>query len=217
MENEYQKVLQLNPSDPELAVKFEDFLLAMGRFGEALNITTNSFNKDSSIDNRFSLAFAYYYNNRPEDALQIIKIPASFIEKDNWLLINHMKINLYAGEYRTAILSFEKYKNLYGSDIYPIILGYSAIAYYKTGQKDSTEKFLNELIAKSQKSPVGSPSYFCAAIYTAKGNNDEAIRYLEKAYKDHEVEMYWLKVEPLFNSLRNDPRFQELLNKIGFK
>jgi adenylate cyclase len=217
VQNEYQKVLQLNPSNPDLAVNFEDFLLAMGRFGEALNISTNAFVKDSSIYNRLGLALAEYYNNKSEEALQRIKTVASVCEKDAWLLINFIKINLYAAEYKTVILSFEKYKTLYGSDLYPIILGYAAIAYSKTGQKDFTEKILNEIKTRGEKSPVGSPSYFTAAIYTAMGKNDEAIKWLQKAYTDHEVEMFWLKVEPLFNSLHNDPGFQELLKKVGFK
>jgi len=40
--------------------------------------------------------------------------------------------------------------------------------------------------------------------------------WLEKAYQDHEVEMYWLKVEPPFEPLRGDPRWQEMLDKVGF-
>lgn len=98
----------------------------------------------------------------------------------------------------------------------PWLLGNAAIAYYKTGQKDSTEKFLKELIARSKESPAGSPSYFIAAIYTEMGKNDEAIKWLEKVYADHEVEMYWLKVEPFFNSLHTDTRFKNILKKAGF-
>jgi hypothetical protein len=54
-------------------------------------------------------------------------------------------------------------------------------------------------------------------IYAATGRTELALQWLEKAYKDHEVEMFWLKVEPLFNPLRNEPRFKELLTKVGFK
>ncbi len=64
---------------------------------------------------------------------------------------------------------------------------------------------------------MGSPSFFAAAIYTAEGENDKAIQLLEKGYSNHEVEMYWLKVEPLFRPLHGDPRFENLLAKIGFK
>jgi ribosomal protein L21E len=46
---------------------------------------------------------------------------------------------------------------------------------------------------------------------------DKALQSLQKAFTDHEVEMVWLKVDPLFQSLHNDPRFQNLLGEIGFK
>jgi len=219
VQDEYQKVLQLSPSNPQIPLDgFGDYLLAMGRFGEALNISTHVFEKDSSsISNRIALALPYYYNGKSEEALQIIKPAALQYEKDVWLLINYMKINLYTEQFATVIQAFEKYRTNFASELYPIVLSYGAIAYYKTGQKDVTERYLNKINVRSAESPVGSPSYFVAAIYSAMEKNDEAIRWLEKAYADHEVEMYWLKVEPLFRPLHNHPKFKELLKKIGFK
>jgi thiamine kinase-like enzyme len=64
---------------------------------------------------------------------------------------------------------------------------------------------------------VGSPSFFAAAVYTAMRENEKALQMLGKACTDHEVEMYWLKVEPLFRPLHGDPQFENLLFKIGFK
>lgn len=48
------------------------------------------------------------------------------------------------------------------------------------------------------------------------GQIDTAFEWLEKSYNDHEIEMYWLKVEPSFEPLRNDPRYKEMLAKMGF-
>ena len=48
------------------------------------------------------------------------------------------------------------------------------------------------------------------------GENELAIQWLEKAYEAHEIEMVWLKVEPSFKSLYGDPRYQDLLRKVGF-
>jgi hypothetical protein len=49
------------------------------------------------------------------------------------------------------------------------------------------------------------------------GETDKAVQLLEKAFADREVEMYWLNVEPLFKPLHGDPRFENILQKIGFK
>ena len=48
------------------------------------------------------------------------------------------------------------------------------------------------------------------------GDIESAFEWLEKAYIDQEVEMYWLKVEPPFEPLKNDPRWQVMLDKVGF-
>ncbi len=48
------------------------------------------------------------------------------------------------------------------------------------------------------------------------GEIDKAFEWLERGYEDHEVDMFWIKVEPLFEPLRNDPRWQEMLDKVGF-
>jgi hypothetical protein len=87
----------------------------------------------------------------------------------------------------------------------------------KTGQKEKSEKIVEEIKLKSKKSPVGSPSFYIAAVYTASGQKSIALQWLEKGYMDHELEMYWLKAEPLFKFLQDEPKFKELLKKIGFK
>ncbi len=55
-----------------------------------------------------------------------------------------------------------------------------------------------------------------AMIYSQMGEIDTAFEWLDKAYEDQEVEMYWLKVEPPFEPLRGDPRWQVILYKVGF-
>ena len=53
-------------------------------------------------------------------------------------------------------------------------------------------------------------------VYASMNEVEEAFKWLDKAYRDHEIEMYWLKVEPEFKTLYNDPRLQEMLDKVGF-
>ncbi|MGH9755415.1 MAG: TPR end-of-group domain-containing protein, partial [Blastocatellia bacterium] len=55
-----------------------------------------------------------------------------------------------------------------------------------------------------------------AAIYTGLGENDQAFEWLEHAYLDRSGWMIYLKVEPMLDSLRSDPRFIDLLRRVGF-
>jgi tetratricopeptide (TPR) repeat protein len=124
------------------------------------------------------------------------------------------RVYIYTGKYQEAINLIEAYVNK--GNLYPRPLGNLAIAYFHTGQQMKADSILNDIKARSAKSPVGSPAFYTAMIYAQMNEADLAFEWLEKAYQDREVEMYWLKVEPPFGPLKNDPRWQEMLDKVGF-
>jgi TolB-like protein/lipoprotein NlpI len=217
--NEYQKILELNPSNTQFIISFSQYLDAVGRHKEALENSLSAFNKDKNISETwYMLAYDYYYNNKPDEADKTITTASYlFPSSDVFKAFYFIKVRL--GRYRDAITFFEKSDSSLNSSLPPAILSYIAIAYSKLGQKAKTEKALKILNAKSEQSSVGSPSYNIALVCSAIGQNDEAIKWLQKAYNEHEVDMFWLNVDSLslFKSLLNDIRFQELLNKVGFK
>ena len=55
-----------------------------------------------------------------------------------------------------------------------------------------------------------------ATIYVALGEKEKAIESLEEAFREKAVDLHWIKAEPIFASLRDEPRYQALLKKIGF-
>jgi len=57
--------------------------------------------------------------------------------------------------------------------------------------------------------------YLFAVVYVGLGDKDQAFAWMEKAYQDRSFWLIWLKVEPRFDSLRDDPRFVNLLRRIG--
>lgn len=217
VEKEYKKVLQLYPSNIEVTSEFQDYLLSTGRFEEALKLASNNFNNNKNYwIHWIQLALAYQYNNQPEKALQTIESAESLFPNITFLKVQLIRINSYNNRFEQAIQTFDRIDSLSEIKFHPHNLGHLAIAYFKTGQTNKGEIFLNDLKRKSQHFTVGSPYFYIAAVYTALGKNDLAIQSLEKSYSDHEVEMYWLKVEPLFKSLRNDKRFQDIVNRIGY-
>jgi serine/threonine-protein kinase len=96
----------------------------------------------------------------------------------------------------------------------PIIIAYLGFAYAKNGQQDKAMQTLNELNQLGQERFV---TPFCQAmIYLGTGDNGKAIDWLEKAYAERSVWMGWLKVQPMLDPLRSDPRFQALYKKMNF-
>ena len=87
-------------------------------------------------------------------------------------------------------------------------------AYAVAGKRDEALKMLNELKERAKRSyvsPVG-----IAIIYVGLGEKEQAFSWLEKAYEDRSTWLIFLKVEPRFDPLRSDPRFQSLLRRMNF-
>ena len=86
-------------------------------------------------------------------------------------------------------------------------------AYSLSGERDKANKILDELREMSKQRYV-SP-YLIAIVYVGLGDKDQAFAWLDKAFQDRSSLLLWLKVEPQFDSLRDDPRFQDLLRRVG--
>jgi hypothetical protein len=87
-------------------------------------------------------------------------------------------------------------------------------AYAKSGRKDEARKLLAELVQQSKQRYVAS--YSIALIYVGLDEKDEAFSWLEKAYQDRSWWLVWIKMDPKVDSLRSDPRFADLMRRIGF-
>jgi len=218
VEKELTIFKQLNPSNSDLEYFISDYLLASGKFREALHFAENALDRNKKLDNWIDLGLAYYFNNQPDKSLKTIETANKLFPDHRWVKRTEIKILVGQEKFDKAIAQFESYSpDIDVNKLIPFLLGHMGIAYFRTGKKSHSGLFLNELIARSRKSVGGSPSFFAAAVYTSMGEKEKAMEFLEKAYTDHEVEMYWLKVEPLFRPLHGDPRFEDLLLKIGFK
>lgn len=219
VEKEFQIYNELNPSNSDLKGFFSDYLLASGKFQEAFDLTENAFMQNkNSVSNWVQMALAYYYNDQSDNALETIETTQQLYPDNDFVITNSLRLFVYEAKYEKAIELFEKRNaDIPLDNILPYDLGEIGIAYYKSGMIKQSGDILDALLAKSRLSAVGSPSFFAAGVYTAMGEDDKALQMLDKAYNDHEVEMYWLKVEPNFSHLHGNPHFENLLKKIGLK
>lgn len=115
------------------------------------------------------------------------------------------------GLYEEAIAEFQKQVVLRGDPVDTAVLGH---AYAVAGKRGEAEKIIKELTDLSKDRYV-SP-YFIALIYVGLNEKDEAFEWLEKAFNDRSAGMIFLKVEPMFDPIRSDPRFQDLLRRVNF-
>lgn len=115
--------------------------------------------------------------------------------------------------YDEAIVEVQKAIELSGRNKNAITtLGY---IYMLTERKDEAKKVLDDLLKLSKKEHVSS--FYVALVYTYLGQKDQAFEWLEKAYEERDVYLTQLKVYPLLDSLRSDPRYKALLKKMNLE
>src|SRR5262249_24874341 len=87
-------------------------------------------------------------------------------------------------------------------------------AYALWGRPGEAHRLLDELVTGNNKHYVGP--FHVAMIYGGLGQKDEALRWLERAYPEHDGNIVLLKGWPAWDPLRSEPRFQDLLRRMDF-
>jgi adenylate cyclase len=157
------------------------------------------------------LGFGLYFAHRYADA--IAQLHETLEVEPNYFLAHSFLGKAYVqnGELEPGIAEIRRAKELdphnpEGTSA----LGY---AYAVAGDRDAAQRVIDELRQQSQTSYV-SPFFF-AVIHAALGETDQAFALLDEAYDDHSFFLWGLKVEPMVDPQRADPRFTELLKKVG--
>jgi adenylate cyclase len=152
----------------------------------------------------------YYYAGRYDEAIAAYR---KALDLDpNYVAAREYIGKAYAakGMYTEALEEFQKAVRL--SDR-PDLLAYLGYIYAVTGKKAEAQKSLDELKRLSKQKYV--PSYDMAVMFAALGQKDQAFRWLEKMYEEHSIYIVQVPVEPTLDALRSDPRFTDLLRRVG--
>src|SRR5215472_12662703 len=125
-------------------------------------------------------------------------------------LVREVKCRI-KGDLPTAIAEYTKAQPLTDNSLHTGVL--LAAAKAQSGDKNAAMQMLAELEELSRHRYVSS--YDRALLYLSLGDHSEAIRWLDQAIADHEgLNITWIKVDPLFDPLRGDPRFEALVQKV---
>ena len=115
------------------------------------------------------------------------------------------------GMLKEAITELENAASLsQGAPLYAASLAH---AYAVAGRRREAETLLHQMNERAQHAYV--PSFHVAIIYAGLGRKDETLAWLEKGYQERSAWMVWLKVDPRFDFVRSDARFQNLLRRLG--
>ncbi|HEY0347987.1 MAG TPA: protein kinase [Pyrinomonadaceae bacterium] len=212
-ESEYQRAIALNPNYATPHHGYAYLLISSGRTEAAFA----EIKKAEEID-PLSVLFQtdhgefYYFSRRPDEAIAQLK---KAIEMDPSFVRAHFLMGralIQKGRCDDGIAEAMKAEQMgpVGEQ-----LGWRAQEYAACGRKAEAQKLMNELLAMSKDRYV-SPHWF-AATQAGLGNKDEAFKWLDQSIDLRFGPMIYLKVNPIWDPLRSDPRFAARLRRVGLE
>lgn len=215
VEKYYQRILKDSFFDNTPAIN-TDYALKTGRYQNAVNAMDVLVLTDPSIGILFLFkAEALALLGETEEALNILNNTYS-LHSDNWFYLRESaKLNFYLGEYKKSKEQLHKLLTQF-PDYPPILMWLNAVHAHMDGKPKKANVYLAELHAEYNEGSSGSPAWFIGLYYCVLKDYENAFMWLQKSYTRHDVELTWLREEPLLAPIRNDPRYQELYEKVGF-
>jgi len=211
-EKEFKHALELNPSDAEAHRMYSIYSSALGRGEEALAEIRRAQQLDPLSNlTQITAGWTFYYARQYDRAVEQCRRVLESDPNSDGGYDCLGSAYLAKGLYEEAIAASERTVSLSGSD--PARVVGLARAYALAGRKAEAHKVLQELRQLS-KGAYLPPCYF-AAVHVALGENEQAFTWLEKAYRERDTYLTWLKVDEALDPLRPDPRFHELLSRVG--
>jgi TolB-like protein/DNA-binding winged helix-turn-helix (wHTH) protein/Flp pilus assembly protein TadD len=209
-ESEFRRALQLNPSHAVAHMWYADNLSRMGRHDEAIAAAQQARALDPVSPARTAaLGLMLYRARRYDEAIaqcvKALELDPNFPNARWFKALAHEQRQ----EFQQAISDLENAVRLSRAPLYRALLGH---AYALAGNRAKAMNVLAELRAESERTYV-SP-YDIALIYAGLGNRDAAFRWLEEAYRQRVTRIHELP-QPQFDMLRSDPRFADLMRRIG--
>jgi eukaryotic-like serine/threonine-protein kinase len=211
-ENQFQRALQLNTNYPIAHENYAMFLTRMGRFEEATREITRAQELDpASLSVNTMMGIVQSLGRRYDEAIPRFH---RVLDMDPNFLRAHFGLGLALVQKRTydeAIVELRKAVELSGDGAGQLAaLGY---AYAVANRRSEALEIVEKLKARSREHYV--PPAMVAGVFSGLGEKDQAMMWLEKAIEERDPWLTSLKVEPMYDSLRSDPRFLDLLHRVG--
>lgn len=211
-EQDFKRAIELNPSYANAHNFYASFLMSRGRGDESIASSNRAreldpFSLSISAQRGFLLENARRYDEAIEQLRGVIAMDPNHYQA-HWFLGHTYAANT---QFDQAIAASEKAVEL--SKRAPGALGILGLAYGLAGRTDEANQVLNELLELNKRRYV-TPAAL-VNVYIGLGNKDQAFVWLEKAFEERSNYLAYLKVFPILDPLRADPRFADLVRRVG--
>jgi TolB-like protein/tetratricopeptide (TPR) repeat protein len=209
-EAEFKRGLELNSNDAGAYVGYAKWLLCQGRTDEALEWAQRARDLDPLGTAGDLLGFPgitkgwiLFHARRYDEAIRELRSD----DPDHWYLGMALIAN---GQPDEAIKVLEK---ALGTGRKPAVMGVLVRAYAQAGRREEGLRLLDELKRRQRTTYIPAAAFVNA--YLGLGDNEQALAWLERAYQEQSNILQLIKVHPFFDPLRGDPRFVDLVHRVG--
>jgi len=210
-----ERAIELDPNNPIAHMYYGNLLQYTGNTKEGLQEAEKAVTLDPlAFATNWVLGRNYYFAGENDKAIEQFKKTLKIAPKQQETLTWSLGLAYFENKmYQQAKQEFDKISNLDHNsliDHYAIMQSYgNALLGDKVKAKELLEKALSE------KGKVWLSPYRLSQVYAALGDHNEALNQLEEAYEKRDLHMFWIKVDPSFDPIRNEQRFKDLLKKMN--
>ncbi|MEJ2335538.1 MAG: protein kinase [Gemmatimonadales bacterium] len=213
-EESLRRAIALNPSYAPAHLHLSEVLSVKGRYGDALESVKRGSELERFVPfSAFRPAVVLNYARDFDGAIEQARSGLEFFTdfwQGHWLLCLSLSGE---GLYGEAVAACEEAVGRSGRT--PLALGALGFAFALDGRRQEAKRVVGELEERAESQYVGASSV--AMVYGALGDNDRAFEWLDRAYLERDVQLVHLADYVFFDPLRSDPRFDDLLQKVGIE
>jgi TolB-like protein/Tfp pilus assembly protein PilF len=207
-EKEFKRALELNPNSATIHAQYAFYLMRLDRLNEATAQARMNLQLDPVSSRSYTnLGFIDYFARRYDQALADIDKADEIEPNTSQYIYPRAVIYVEKKMYDEAIAAFQKLGQQ------PHALGHIGNVYARMGRAAQARDSISRLEEHVRTDGIGR--YEIALIYAGLGEKDEAFQWLEKAYAAHDKGLTYLKIDPCMDPLRSDPRFHDLIRRVG--
>ena len=210
---EFARAIELNPNDPVSHQWFAVYLLASGRPTEAFGEVQLAHRLDPlSLAINTDIGFHHYYNGRYREAVSqlesVLEMKSDFLLAHLWLARTLLEMRRFDAALAKTAVAEGKARD------WPVLVAARGFTYAMAGMTSEAQAVLREMDVLARQRFV--TSYGIALVHAGLGHKDEAFGWLDRAFEERSHWLVWLRLDPRWKRLRDDPRFATLIEKMKY-
>ena len=194
-----------------------DYAIKTGRYSEAFLINERYIEDFPNTSHLYSFkAEILMFLDKRVESLEFLERNNPLHSDNMFYLRGSARLYFLMGEYEMSNNQLTKIRSKFPNENPPILIWLDAVFTKMNGNNEKANQYIDQLVNLYKTHSSGSPAWFISLYYCYFKDYENTFIWLQKSYDRHEVEMTWLREEPVLIPIRKDQKYKDLYNKVGF-